>query len=136
MLTRYYSRANPTAAKLSAFNKELRSHSLSHDTVLLFSTLMRTEPVLRLSVNLKHVLVESALGPVRNWAETLAPEEREALLDLQEHGLSSDHMEVAHGLLNIHERWSVMKATAKAFREARGLNDCVHKERPLDGILR
>jgi hypothetical protein len=101
----------------------------------MFGILVRTEPVLRLSVNLKHVLVESALGPVRNWKEALAPEEREALLDLQEHGLSSEHMEVAHGLLNIHERWSVMKATAKAFREARGLGARVFKERPLDGIL-
>jgi hypothetical protein len=97
---------------------------------------MRTEPVLRLSVNLKHIILESALGPVRNWKEALAPEEREALTDLQDHGFASEHMEVAHGLLNIHERWSVMKATAKAFREARGLSDRVFKERPLDGILR
>jgi hypothetical protein len=136
MLIRYFSRANPTAASLSAFNKELKARSVSDDTAALFGILMRTEPVLRLSVNLKHVLVESALGPVRNWKETLAPEEREALTDLQDHGFASEHMEVAHGLLNIHERWSVMKATAKAFREARGLGERVFKERPLDGILR
>jgi hypothetical protein len=132
---RRHSRANPEVADLYALVRELNKRAVTPATRDRFKRLMAMEPVLRLSVNLKHLLVECAMGPVRNWSTALSPEEREALCELERLGFSASLMEVAHGLLNIHERWSAMKATAKAFREARPLSDRRLDEKPLDGIL-
>jgi hypothetical protein len=109
---------------------------VSNETFLLMNKLMALPPVLRLTINLRNLMVEQSIRIVRNWVESLAPEERAALSELEQRGVPAELMEVAHGLFNIHERWSVMKSTAKAFREARPLGECILDERPLDNILR
>jgi hypothetical protein len=57
-------------------------------------------------------------------------------MELEQSGFGVQHMEIAHGLLNIHERWGVMRSLAKPMREARARNgQKPDATRLLDSIL-
>jgi hypothetical protein len=64
----------------------------------------------------------------------LASDER-ALLSQLDSVLPQDLREIAHGLLNVHERWVMARAVAKSFRLAKAAHNSQVQPKPLDSIL-
>lgn len=116
------------AEELRALGTELRDKGVSDETRMLLARLASYPPTVRLTVNLKTLLglmtglpryktIHSVLG------EGLLPEERRALVELDMCGLSIHAREVAHGLLNIHERWVAMKELRNMYDRAGKASD-------------
>jgi hypothetical protein len=103
---------------------------------MLFGSLASYPPPLRLAFNLKKFLGCTVLHEVTNiLSEGLTDDERSALLELDQAGLSIRIREIAHGLLNVHERWTLYRKLSKMFREARVHKDEFEQLKPLDTIL-
>ena len=99
--------------------KTLRDSGVSTRTRILLAKLANMPPPIRLSVNLKTLMNLMIKERVRNvLTEGLTPDEHSALVELDVRGLPSTMREVAHGLLNVHERWQAMKALGRMFRES------------------
>jgi len=112
-------RANPTLDELDRLRRECRNHKVSEKTKLVLAQLASYPPTVRLVVNLKTVLGLMVDGPIYDvLRDGLLPEEHAALVELDRRGLSSHAREIAHGLLNVHERWAVMKRLRNLFSEA------------------
>ena len=112
-----------TVEELRALGVELRDKGVSDETRMLLARLASYPPAVRLTVNLKTLLglmtglpkyrtIHSVLG------EGLLPVERQALVELDMCGLSIHAREVAHGLLNVHERWKAMKELRNMYDRA------------------
>ena len=73
----------------------------------------------RLAVNMKALLNLMVDGPIYNvLTEGLTSQEHAALVELDVRGLPIDAREVAHGLLNVHERWVAMRFFRGFFKKA------------------
>jgi hypothetical protein len=84
-----------------------------------FIPLMSMPPYRRLAMNLGRMLDRMAGVQIRNVLEDgLAAEEQAALLELELHEASDTILGVAHGLLNVHERWFLLKSVGSKFRAA------------------
>lgn len=76
-------------------------------------------PSNRLEENLHTILACMADHEVQGVLNNgIVDEERMALLELEDAGALDAHLAVAHGLLNVHERWLLMKAASRLFRDA------------------
>lgn len=117
-------KSNPTLDQLDRLRRECRNHRVSESTKLILAKLASYPPLVRLGVNLKAVMGLMVNGPIYDvLREGLLPEERAALVELDMRGLSTHAREIAHGLMNIHERWAVMKRTRSMFAEAKKAKD-------------
>jgi hypothetical protein len=73
----------------------------------------------RLECNLHVILACMADHEVEGVLNNgITDDERMALLELEDSGALDSHLAIAHGLLNIHERWLLMKSVSRLFREA------------------
>ena len=116
-------RAFATAEELLALGVELRDKGVSDETRMLLAQLASYPPTVRLTVNLKALLgLMTGLPKYRTihsvLREGLLPDEQQALVELDMCGLSIRAREVAHGLLNIHERWIAMKELRNMYDRA------------------
>jgi hypothetical protein len=115
-----WSRSFPRGEEIRELIEELERRGASLTTKNIFKTLACLRPDLRLAVNLKNLLGMNVLHEVENvLAEGLGPGEREALIELDKLDMPLRLKEVAHGLLSVHERWMLIKAMGRAFKEAR-----------------
>jgi len=97
----------------------MAKENISTAARVLFAKLAIMKPRVRLAVNLKTLIGLMVSSGVSNiLTEGLTPQEHSALVELDLRGLSLSSRETAHGLLNIHERWSVSKALRRVFRRA------------------
>lgn len=119
--TKLRGNAFASVEELRALGVELRDKGVSDEARMLLARLASYPPTVRLTVNLK-VLLGLMTGLPRYKTirsvlrEGLLPEEQNTLVELDICGLSIHAREVAHGLLNVHERWVAMK-------ELRGMYD-------------
>lgn len=112
-------RANATKDELHELGQALREHGVSERTRLLLAKLASYPPNVRLVVNLKATVGLMVGGPVYGvLRDGLTTPERDALVELDMRGLSTSAREIAHGLLNIHERWVTLQALRNLFRRA------------------
>jgi len=112
-----------TVEELRALGVELRDKGVSKETRMLLAHLASYPPTVRLTVNLKTLLgLMTGLPRYKTihsvLREGLLPEERRALVELDICGLSIHAREVAHGLLNVHERWVAMKELRNMYDRA------------------
>lgn len=113
------SNSYPTKERIQELGIEMVREKISMPTRLLFAKLAVMKPRVRLAVNLKTLIGLMVSSGVSNiLTEGLTPQEHSALVELDLRGLSLSSRETAHGLLNIHERWSVSKALRRVFRRA------------------
>jgi hypothetical protein len=121
-------RAFASGEELRDLGSEVRDNGVSHETRILLARLASYPPVVRLTVNLKTLLgLMASLPKYRTihsvLKEGLLPEEQSALAELDIMGLSINAREIAHGLLNVHERWIVMKDLRRIYDRAGKAND-------------
>lgn len=117
-------RANASTAALKQLGRELREHKVSVKTRLLLARLAMYPPPIRLMVNLKRLLECFIHGPIYNvLIEGLTETERRALIELDTCGISTESREVAHGLLNVHERFIAMRSLRGFFKAACAAKD-------------
>ena len=84
-----------------------------------FIPLISIPPRRRLEANLRVMLNQMAIVQIRNVLDDgLTSEEKTALLELELHKASDELLGVAHGLLNVHERWYLLKSVGSKFRAA------------------
>lgn len=109
--TSQYSDAYAPVEDLRALGKECQKRRISEQTRLLLGRLASYPPNVRLNVNLKSLVGLMVNGPIYDiLTDGLTAAEHAALAELDTKGLTSRSREMAHGLLNIHERWVAMKA--------------------------
>jgi len=135
---RTYARSTPTPAEIAELLNALHAAGTRDSTVQLFRRLGEFPPRVRLAVNIKNFMGETIRRDVNNvLLEGLQPWERGALFDVQTSGVSVHLREVAHGLLNVHERWLVKRALSKPMLEARKCEQRIYKpgKKLLDDIL-
>lgn len=102
----------------------MKDAGVSPKTRLLFAKLANLPPTIRLAVNLRSLIGQMVRGPINNiLVEGLTPVEQRALVELDQSGLSVTLRELAHRLLNIHQRWLMMKDLRRHFREAQRAKD-------------
>ena len=112
-------RANASKDELHELGQELREHGVSERSRLLLAKLASYPPNVRLVVNLKATVGLMVGGPVYNvLRDGLTPLERATLVELDMCGLSTSARELAHGLLNVHERWVAIKSLRNLFKRA------------------
>ena len=122
---RLHSDAYAAVDDLRELGRECRERGVSERTRLLLGRLASYPPNVRLVVNLKMLTGLLVNGPVYNvLTEGLTPLEHAALVELDMKALSSRSREVAHGLLNIHERWRAMKEFRRMFKKAMVAKGC------------
>lgn len=112
-------RANASKDELHELGQELREHGVSERSRLLLAKLASYPPNVRLVVNLKATVGLMVRGPVYSvLRDGLTDLERATLVELDMCGLSTGARELAHGLLNVHERWVSIKALRNLFKRA------------------
>jgi hypothetical protein len=117
-------KAYATREELHELGQACRDHGVSVETKTLLARLAGYPPAIRLAINMKTVIGLSAGAPVYNvLRDGLLPEEYIALVELDLCGLPASAREVAHGLLNVHERWCILKTTRRLFRDAISARD-------------
>jgi hypothetical protein len=117
--TKLRGKAFASVEDIKDLGTEMRDHGVSEETRMLLARLASYPPPIRLTVNLKTILGLMINGPITSiLGEGLLPDERKALIELDLCGLSSKAREVAHGLLNIHERWCAMREFRRMYRAA------------------
>lgn len=109
-----------TKEELKSLGKTLRVFKVSYETRVLLAKKAAQPPPIRLKTNLESTLGRMAQGEVKSvLTDALAPAERRALVELDLKQLPTEMREIAHGLLNIHERWLVMKSMRRSFDQTR-----------------
>lgn len=117
---RQWSRSCPSEAELTEFFEELSKRKVSPETFDVMRSLASCRPDIRLAINLKVFLKLTITGEVTNILnEGLTRRERAALIELDMGNFSIPMREIAHGLLNVHERWMLLKSLSAAFRQAK-----------------
>lgn len=133
---RSYALALPSSRRIREFMECLSEHpGISQRTKELFSHVASLPPPDRLAFNLLVVSEILKLAGIDNVLEMgVTPVERVALIEVQ--SMPAGFCEVAHGLLNIHERWTFKRAMGKSFGDARMARDRFWAGvKPLDEIL-
>lgn len=114
-----WSRENPTATELSEFCVEMWRTNLSDATRSMLFALARMSPPARLAHNLS--VFSGLISVTPEWRDILrdglTEEERNALCELDAATLTVRAKEIAHGLLNVHSRWVMMRALKQTFTE-------------------
>ena len=131
---RVWCEANPTETRRTALHSYLDKFPNAHK---LFKTLGDMSHVARLGVNLRVVCAQLSNGPVEDiLRDGLTPTEKKALLEI-EAAIPETMLEVAHGLLNVHQRWLLVRTLSKQFRSAvvADTTEIVVEHKPLDPIL-
>lgn len=117
---RVWCRSYPTITEIQELIAVLPQCKLSEASVRVFRVLAGQPPDRRLAINLKSFLGLCMQHEIKNVLnEGLNDKERRALSELDASNLPVRLREVAHGLLNVHERWCMLKGLAKPFQEAR-----------------
>ena len=118
------SNAFPASEELRMLGRVCIEYGVSDKSKLVLARLASLPPVIRLIVNLKALLNRMADGPIHNvLTEGLSPQEHGVLVELDVRGLPTQAREVAHGLMNVHERWAMMKPLRGFFRKASKTSD-------------
>jgi len=131
---RVWARSFPDAVSIERLLAELLKRDFKSEWTVLHE-LASMSPEVRLAVNLKRVLALNIKHPVDNiLVDGLTHEER-TMLSRLDSALTQDLREIAHGLLNVHERWIMARAVAKCFRQAKASTHSQVAPKPLDGIL-
>jgi len=113
------SNSYPSEQELKALGAELREFGVSFSVRVMMAQLAARPPRVRLAANLKTVVSLMAKAPVYNiLTEGLTPEEHAALVELDMRGLSIGARQTAHGLLNVHERWTMLRSLRRLFKQA------------------
>lgn len=129
-------RSCPAADEIRALLHEAQNKHVSPMAMQMLRWLAGMTPLHRLMHNLNVLIAMCDHHEVRDILNHgLAPDERATLIELDSCGLPVAMREVAHGLFNVHERWSTLKAIAKPVREALAFADERVVEKPLDGVL-
>lgn len=129
-------RSFPSADDIRALLREAQAHNVSPMAMQMLRWLAGMSPLRRLMHNLNVLLALCDHHEIRDILnQGLAPDERATLIELDSCELPVAMREVAHGLFNVHERWSTLKAIAKPMREALAFADERVVEKPLDGVL-
>ena len=114
-----HSKTFPTSDELRELATACAEFDVSDATKLMLAKRASMPPAVRLTVNLKSLLNLMVDGPIYNLlTEGLTSQEHSALVELDVRGLPVNTREVAHGLLNIHERWVVMRMLRSFFKRA------------------
>jgi hypothetical protein len=118
------SNSYPQREQLRELGQACIDYDVSKKTGLILARLANMTPKVRLAVNLK-VVVGLMIGrPIHNvLTEGLTPSEHAALVELDMRGLPLSARETAHGLMNVHERWCVMRDLRKLFSKAARAGD-------------
>jgi len=118
---RVHSITNPTKVQMTELFKFMqeRCDPLKEASTEMFLSLMSMSPCKRLAANLHFTLERMTTTHIRNVLEDgLSEKEKSALLELELHSAPDELLSVAHGLLNVHERWFLMKSIGSKFRSA------------------
>lgn len=114
-----HSKANATPAEINFALREMHKSEVIGPYLAFFTRLAQYPPPLRLAINLKSMFGIAAKRDIDDlMLHTLTDAERYALLELDKRHVLVQAKEIAHGLLNIHERWIVWKAVSRPIREA------------------
>lgn len=116
---RHWSRSFPSERDVTEFFAELTRQGVAEVTVEVFQERARCSAAVRLRVNITEVLKQLEREPVEDVLWSLSEKQRKALMELQVRGVSLRGLEIAHGLLNVHERWVTKRSFTKLFHEAR-----------------
>ena len=121
---RQWCRSFPSAESIGQLLKECEKHKISDTTVVLLRRLAARKPRLRLAVNL-HMCLSAAIDKDLDniLVDGLWEDERRALIELDTSAVPPPLREVAHGLLNVHERWVLWRSLARSFRTAEAAKD-------------
>ncbi len=116
---RQHSDAYAPVDDLHELGRECQQRRVSEQTRLLLARLASYPPNVRLAVNLKKLVGLMVNGPIYNlFLEGLTPMEHAALAELDLKQLTSRSREVAHGLLNVHERYQAMQGLRSIVKRA------------------
>lgn len=127
-----YSRTSPSINDIMTLLEECQAKGVSEDCYNHLTRIATFEPDLRLAVNLKTFLGLMVFHEVTNILhDGLSSEERNLLIELDLRGLTTLSRETAHGLLNVHERWTLLKRMSEIFRKAKESKD----EHLPEGVL-
>jgi hypothetical protein len=131
-----YSNSLASLRKLKALALAMKHIGISTKTRRLFERMASYPPPLRLAINIKTFMGETAVREVEDiLRHGITPAERAALVELDSSKLPVHLREVAHGLLNLHERWIVKRALSKPIRDGWSLKDYYYDPKVLDDIL-
>lgn len=131
-----YSNSLASQGKLKELVLAMRHIGISTKTRCLFERMASYSPPLRLAINIKTFMGETIVREVEDILQHgITPAERAALIELDSSKLPIYLREVAHGLLNLHERWIVKKALSKPIRDGWSLKSYYYDPKMLDDIL-
>jgi len=131
-----YANSLASLGKLKELAIEMKRKGLSTKTRRLFERLASYPPPLRLAINIKTFMGETVVRKVEDILQHgITPDERAALVELDSSRMPAHLKEVAHGLLNLHERWIVKRALSKPIRDGWSLKDYYYDPKVLDDIL-
>ena len=100
--------------------KAVRVIDVSRETKLKIWDLAHTKPEARLALNCMTVLRLCSEHRVETITEHgITNEERRVLIDLEDSGMRDSTLKIAHSLLNLKERWFLVKAMRDSFRRER-----------------
>ena len=134
-LERVWAKSYPNGADIDGLLAEMEKHKLPPSSIEYLHDLGTMSAEVRLAVNLKQLLALALKHHIDNiLSDGLTPQERK-LLGHVDGALSVPLREIAHGLLNVHERWVLARALAKSFREAKAAKNSQLLPKRLDGIL-
>lgn len=132
---RVWAKSFPAAEEIERLLVELQRRRFAQEWITMLYDLGTMSADVRLAVNLKRLLALNLKHPVDNvLTDGLTNEERRLLSQLDS-ALPQDLREIAHGLLNVHERWVMARAMAKCFRLAKVAHNSQVLPKLLDNIL-
>lgn len=131
-----YSNSLASLGRLREMVLVMRQLEISAKTRRLFERMASYPPPIRLAINIKTFMGETAVHEVDDiLRHGITPAERAALIELDSSRMPVHLREVAHGLLNLHERWIVKRALSKPIRDGWSLKDYYYDPKVLDEIL-
>lgn len=131
-----YSQSNPKSSDVKLLLSCISSCEPDGIAHRLFTERAKETPVRRLAINLQSTLGLMALVEITDiLTDGMAGAEIAALFQLEDMGCPESLLEIAHGLLNVHERWIMLKSMSRKFREAAAQTDSVFEYRLLDRVL-
>jgi hypothetical protein len=118
------SRSFPTKEMIQQLFSAMARAKVSARTQNLMRSMAEHPPRLRLVINLKMFLTVFELRAETNiLIGGLSDKERQALCELDSANLPVPLREVAHGLLNVHERWKLQKNILQSMKQAEAAAD-------------
>lgn len=121
---RVYSRSFPRKEDILDLLAACQTAKVAQPTISMLAKMAGYPPDLRLAMNLKTLLGLMVYREIQNiLRDGLTQYERHALAELDRLGFSVKHRETAHGLLNVHERWQMLKKLSDIFRKSKSFSD-------------